>query len=116
MEVLQVLPQAGSSLCVVRYVDQGSQAMLDTNMLRSLAAQFRNLPCQAVTAALGGVRASGGWSPEDNYWFNTRVRGRTLRARVTARQQDKVVIELRDSQEMIHLQLIEEGRGEKEDN
>ena len=109
------MPQAGSSLCVVRYVDQGSQAMLDTNMLRSLAAQFRNLPCQAITAALGGVRSSTGWSPEDNYWFNTRVTGRTLRGTVTAREHDKVVIELRDSHQRIHEQLIQEGRGQKDD-
>ena len=113
MEVLQVLPQAG---CVVRYVDQGSQAMLETNMLRRLAAQFRNLPCQAVTAALGGVRSSSGWSPEDNFWFNTRVTGRTLRGRVRSRENDKVVIELLDSHQKIHEQLIQEGRGEREDD
>ena len=113
MELLQVLPQAG---CVVRYVDQGSQAMLDTNMLRRLAAQFRNLPCQAVRAALGGVRSSSGWSPEDNFWFNTRVTGRTLRGRVRSRENDKVVIELLDSHQKIHEQLIQEGRGEREDD
>ena len=56
-----------------RYVDQGSQAMLDQSQLRPLVSQFRNLPCQAVSAALTGVKpANGGWSPEDNYWFNNR--------------------------------------------
>ena len=111
-----MIPQAGSSLSVVRYVDQGSQAMLDTNKLRSLAVQFRNLPCQAVTAALAGVQSSAGWRPEENFWFNSRVTGRILRGRVRAREQDKVIIELVDSGQKIHEQLIREGRGEKADD
>ena len=114
--MLQVIPQAGSSLSVVRYVDQGCQAMLDTSSLRSLAAQFRNLPCQAITAALGGVRATSGWRPEDNFWFNSRVTGRTLRGRVRASQHNKLVMELEDSGQKIHEQLIEEGRGEREED
>jgi len=115
VEVLQVIDQPGSSLCVVRYVDQGSQAMLDTNMLRSLAVQFRNIPCQAVTAALAGVRSLTGWSPEDNYWFNSRVTGRTLRGKVRTRDHSKVVIELMDSSQKIHEQLIREGRGQEQE-
>ena len=101
---------------MVRYVDQGSQAMLDTNMLRSLAAQFRNLPCQAITAALGGVRSSTGWSPEDNFWFNSRVTGRTLRGQVVRREENKVLVELQDSSQKIHEQLIREGRGQEQDD
>ena len=56
-----------------RYVDQGSQAMLDSSQLRNLAPQFRSTPCQAVPAALAGVaHVEGNWSPENNYWFNSR--------------------------------------------
>ena len=56
-----------------RYVDQGSQAMLDISQLRHLASEFRTVPCQAVPAALAGVcPLQGDWTPEDNYWFNTR--------------------------------------------
>ena len=64
-----------------RYVDQGSQAMLDQSQLRHLPAQFRNTPCQAVTASLAGNTAvngdgntavEGDWSPEDNFMFNSR--------------------------------------------
>ena len=112
--MLQVVSEGSSSQCVVRYVDQGSQAMLHTSRLRSLPAQFRNLPCQAVMAGLGGVRSEAGWRPEDNFWFNSRVTGRVLRGVVTSRRDSTLVMELidpRDDQK-IHEQLIREGRGQ----
>ena len=88
--------------------------MLHTSRLRSLPAQFRNLPCQAVMAGLGGVRSEAGWRPEDNFWFNSRVTGRVLRGVVTSRRDSTLVMELidpRDDQK-IHEQLIREGRGQ----
>ena len=118
VEVLQVIPQGSSSLCVIRYVDQGSQAVLDLNMLRSLPAQFRSLPCQAITAGLAGVRSEWGWSPEDNFWFNSRVTGRTLRGRVTRNVNNRLIMELQDTtdSQKIHEQLIREGRGQEQDD
>ena len=100
---------------VLSYVDQGSQAVLDSSMLRSLPAEFRNLPCQAVTAGLAGVRSETGWTPEDNFWFNSRVTGMRLRGHVVRRDSNKVLVELQDSSQKIHEQLIWEGRGQKQD-
>ena len=48
--------------------------MLDGNQLHHLTSKFRNTPCQAVAAALTGVSPlNGDWTPEDNYWFNSRL-------------------------------------------
>merc|ERR1712029_715964 len=114
VEVLQVIPNGEHSLAVIRYVDQGSQAMLDQSQLRPLVSQFRNLPCQAVSAALTGVKpANGGWSPEDNYWFNNRVAGKKLSGKVVDIINGTVSIELKDVENgtFIHQKLIQDGRG-----
>ena len=115
-----------------RYVDQGSQAMLDLSQLRHLASEFRTVPCQAVPAALAGVcPLQGDWTPEDNYWFNTRyalkhaqpifhinyhdcrVAGRKFQGTVVQTLSDKIVVDLKDEESDSHVcqQLISNGRG-----
>ena len=102
--------------------------MLDQSQLRPLVSQFRNLPCQAVPAALTGVKpAHGGWSPEDNYWFNNRfmqisfqitrnkyhlqcrVAGKKLFGKVMDVFNGTVAIELKDVENdtFIHHKLIQ---------
>jgi len=116
VEILQIIPNGSSALVVVRYVDQGSQAMLDSSQLRNLAPQFRSTPCQAVPAALAGVaHVEGNWSPENNYWFNNRVAGKRLQGTVVDTQSGKAVLELWDEDQeiSIHQQLMQEGNKEK---
>jgi len=114
VEILQTIPNGESALVVVRYVDQGSQAMLDLSQLRHLASEFRTVPCQAVPAALAGVcPLQGDWTPEDNYWFNTRVAGNKFKGTVVDTLSDKIVVDLKDEESDSHVcqQLISNGRG-----
>jgi len=114
VEVIQVIPNEVSSFAVVRYVDQGSQAMLDGNQLHHLTSKFRNTPCQAVAAALTGVSPlNGDWTPEDNYWFNSRVAGKQFQGKVLDSKESKIVIELLDAEtnETIQEQLVKAKRG-----
>ena len=105
--------------------------MLDLSQLRHLASEFRTVPCQAVPAALAGVcPLQGDWTPEDNYWFNTRyvlkhsqylkynthdcrVAGNKFRGTVVETLSDKVVVDLKDEKSDSHVcqQLISNGRG-----
>ena len=48
VEVSSFVPLGDANHAVVRYVDQGSSAMLPVSELRPLHAQFRNLPCQVL--------------------------------------------------------------------
>ena len=71
VEILQLIPNGASSLAVVKYIDHGSQAMLDTSTLHPLVSQFRDTPCLAVSASLADV-SDQNWSPEQCFWFNNR--------------------------------------------
>jgi len=103
---------------IVRYVDQGSSAMLPVSDLRPLHAQFRNLPCQAVSAGLAGLVPAGGqsdWSPEDSYSFNHRVAGKMFVGRLMEHTDNNIMVELVDTSHptedhYVHKQLIMEGR------
>jgi len=88
--------------------------MLDGSQLHQLTSEFRNIPCQAVAAALAGVSPlNNDWTPEDNYWFNNRVAGKQFQGKVLESTESKIVIELLDAErnETIQEQLIKEGRG-----
>jgi len=114
VQVSNYIPCGDSSQAIVRYVDQGSSAMLPVSELRPLHAQFRNHPCQAVSARLAGVLPAAGqadWAPEDNYWFNHRVAGKMFVGRVVENTDNNVMVELVDTSHptedhYIHKQLI----------
>jgi len=118
VEIQHYIPGGDSSQAIVRYVDQGSSAMLPVSDLRPLHAQFRNLPIQAVHAGLAGVVAGGDdWTPEDNYWFNNRVAGKMFVGRVMENSGNNILVELVDTSHptedhYIHKQLIMDGRAE----
>jgi len=116
VEIQHYIPGGDNSQAIVRYVDQGSSAMLPVSDLRPLLAQFRNLPIQAVQAGLAGVVPGGDdWTPEDNYWFNNRVAGKMFVGRVMENTDNNILVELVDTSHptedhYIHKQLIMDGR------
>jgi len=118
VEVSNFIPCGSSNQAVVRYVDQGSSALLLISDLRPLHARFRNLPCQAISAGLAGVIPSkdrADWDPEDNYWFNNRVGGKMFVGQVVEQTAESLLLELVDTSHptednYIHKELIMAGR------
>ncbi|XP_043911468.1 tudor domain-containing protein 1 [Protopterus annectens] len=81
----------------VGYVDYGNFEVLHYSRLRPLMAKFMELPLQAITCSLAGVKStSDTWLPEASSILKKIVNNKVLAARVIDKKQNRVELELID--------------------
>ena len=75
---------------MVKYVDYGNEEQLPLSRLQPLDPSFLDLPCQALSCCLWGIKPSGflisdvygsvatqeGWSPQLNQWLERLLLGK----------------------------------------
>ncbi|XP_059180349.1 tudor domain-containing protein 1 [Centropristis striata] len=93
----------------VNFVDYGYSMKVDKNHLRSITPQLLTLPYQAVRCWLTGVEPLGSeWSSEALLWFQTRVDGEQLSARVLSVTEQGYGVELESRGQNVADALISE--------
>ncbi|XP_028253719.1 tudor domain-containing 6 [Parambassis ranga] len=83
----------------VFFVDYGNTEVVDRSNIRTLPTKFKKLPQLALKCTLAGVRPEGKrWTAGASEFFAGTVSDKVLNVHVTAKYDDKYIVQLTDSE------------------